>query len=171
MPTETSPAPENRVDNGCDLLGLLRRHVPTDFDPREFLIVGSARLYVEGICSYISDLDVFARPHSPTWYRAIDLALDQGREFGIEPFRESVYTGDSMPQLYGGAIEVFHRWLPPELDFDSLLKGAEVFDGLNYLPLEGVLSYKCWLDREKDQQARAAIHAHRQRHGLACLTG
>jgi hypothetical protein len=151
--------------NGFKLVELLRQHVPHDFDPEDFLIAGSARLWAGGVTQQLSDLDILARPESSTWKRAEDLAFMHAPLFGNEPLRESTYTHDKIARLYGGVVEVCQTWLLPGSDTASLLDNAERIDGLKYLPLHEVVAYKRMLDREKDRVDLAALDSYRHRHG------
>lgn len=145
---------------GCELIELLRQHVPVDFDPGEFVIAGSGRLWADGITPRLSDLDLLVRPRSETWRRAMELAFEHALIFDTAPLRSSAYTGDKIARLYGGVIEVCQTWLLPGSDTEALLKGADVIDGLKYLSLADVVAYKRMLNREKDRADLQAISAY-----------
>ncbi|MFC3494260.1 hypothetical protein [Glycomyces rhizosphaerae] len=153
------------VYNGFKLIELLRSHVPLDFDPDDFLIAGSARLWAGGITSRLSDLDLVARPGSDTWRRAQELAFTHALVFDADPLRLSDYTGDKIARLYSGVIEVSEHWILPGSDTEMLLERAEVIDGLKYLPLTEVIAYKHMLSRPKDLSDLQAIDAHLDRAG------
>lgn len=142
---------------GGDLMALLRQHVPQDFDPDDFLIAGSARLWAGGMVEELSDLDILVRPGSRSWHRALELAFEHALSFGTAPLRTSDYTGDKIAQLYGGDIEVCETWVVPGSDTHALLAQAEVIDGLKYLPIGEVVAYKLVLNREKDFADLSAI--------------
>jgi len=145
------------VRNGFELVGLLRRHVPSDFNPEDFLIAGSARLDAGGITTPLfTDLDLLARPGSKTWQRALELAFEHASEYECEPLRISNHTGAKIALLYGGAIEVCETWLLPG-ETEELLEEAEVIDGLKYLPIREVVAYKLIMNRRKDFMDLAAV--------------
>lgn len=145
---------------GSELIELLRQHVPSDFDPDEFVIAGSARLWVEGITPRLSDLDLLVRPRSETWRRAMELAFEHALIFDAAPLRSSAYTGDKIARLYGGIVEVCQTWLLPGSDTEALLAEADLIDGLRFLPLADVVAYKRMLNREKDREDLGAIDEH-----------
>lgn len=149
---------------GSELIELLRKHIPSDFDPDEFVIAGSGRLWADDIIPRLSDLDLLVRPQSGTWDRAMELAADHARGFQEQgfktvPFRLSTFTNDVIARLYGGVVEVCQTWLLPGSNTEDLLATADVIDGLRYLPLSEVIAYKRWLNREKDRADLAAIEA------------
>lgn len=143
-------------------MALLHQHVPHDFDPDDFLIAGSARLWAYGLTLELSDLDILARPGSETWRRAVEIAHEHAFMFDCAPLRVSDYSGDKIAQLYGGDIEVCETWVVPGSDTGALLANADVIDGLKYLPLEEVIAYKQQLDRDKDRADLAAIDRHQR---------
>jgi hypothetical protein len=154
------------IYNGFKLIELLRQHLPHDFDPEDFLIAGSGRLWAGGITQQLSDLDLLARPGSRTWRRAEELAFMHAPLFGNEPLRVSTYTHDKIARLYGGVVEVCQTWLLPGSDTATLLDAAERIDGLKYLPLADVVAYKRMLGRAKDRADLEAIAAHARRSRL-----
>jgi hypothetical protein len=143
--------------NGSELIELLRQHIPDDFDPGEFVIAGSGRLWAAGIIPRLSDLDLLVRPRSETWRRAMELAFEHALVFDAAPLRSSVYTGDKIARLYGGVVEVCQTWLLPGSNTESLIEEADVIGGLKYLPLPEVIAYKRMLNREKDRADLAAL--------------
>ncbi|MEU5152835.1 hypothetical protein [Glycomyces sp. NPDC021274] len=155
----------SQVYGGLKLIDLLRQHVPSDFDPEDFLLAGSARLWAGGITSHLSDIDILARPGSETWRRAMELAFDHAIIFDAAPLRTSEYTGDKIARLYGGVVEVCQTWLLPQSDTASLLENADLIDGLKYLPLREVIAYKRMLGRAKDRADLSAIEEHLHRYG------
>lgn len=147
---------------GRELMSLLRQHVPHDFDPNDFLIAGSARLWADGLTLELSDLDILARPGSSTWRRAREIAFEHALVFESAPLRVSDYSGDKIAQLYGGYIEVCKTWVRHGSDTEVLLANADVIDGLKYLPVEEVIAYKLQLDRAKDRADLATIDRHQR---------
>ncbi|RRS00609.1 hypothetical protein [Glycomyces terrestris] len=153
--------------NGFKLVELLRQHLPADFDPEDFLIAGSARLWAGGITHQLSDLDLLVRPGSTTWERAMELAFEHAVVFGNAPLRTSDYNGDKIACLYGGLLEVCQSWLLPDSDTERLLANADVIDGLKYLPVSEVIAYKRYLDRPKDRADLAHVELYRSRRPAA----
>lgn len=145
------------VWNGFELIEMLRHHVPSDFNPADFVIAGSARLISHGIARPFTDLDLLARPGSKTWQRALELAFEHASEYDHAPLKTSNYTGAKIALLYGGAIEVCETWVLPGSTTEDLLAEAEEIDGLKYLPLKEVVAYKLTMNRKKDFADLAAI--------------
>jgi hypothetical protein len=141
-------------------MSLLRRHLPHDFDPEDFLIAGSARLSVLGTIRQSTDLDLLVRPGSKTWQRALELAFEHASEYDNAPLKTSEYTGKKIAMLYGGAIEACETWILPGTTTEALLDSAEVIDGLKYLPLIEVVAYKLTLNRKKDVTDLSAVCNH-----------
>ncbi|GAA2321051.1 hypothetical protein GCM10010403_08550 [Glycomyces rutgersensis] len=156
---------------GSELIELLRQHVPLDFDPEEFVVAGSARLWVEGITPRLSDLDLLVRPRSETWRRAMELAFEHALVFDAAPLRTSAYTGDKIARLYGGVVEVCQTWLLPGSDTSELLERAEEIDGLKYLSVEQVVAYKRMLNRDKDKADLHAVFEHAESGNVAPRVG
>jgi hypothetical protein len=142
----------SKTYNGSTLIELLRQHVPHDFDPDDFLIAGSARLWAGRMTTDLSDLDILARPDSDTWHRAVEIANEHAREFGTAAMRTSDYSGAKIAQLHRGAIEVCDIWVLPGCDTEKLLANAEEFGGLKYLSVQAVIDYKRYLARPKDYE-------------------
>lgn len=143
--------------NGFKLIELLRQHLPHDFDPEDFLIAGSARLWAGGITHQLSDLDLLVRPGSSTWDRAMELAFEHALVFEHAPLRTSDYNGDKIACLYSGVVEVCQSWPLPDSDTTMLLDAADVIDGLKYLPIPEVIAYKRYLNRAKDRADLADV--------------
>lgn len=139
------------IYNGFKLIELLRHHVPHDFKPHDFVIAGSARLWVGGLIRHLSDLDLLVRPGSDTWKRAKELAFMHAPLFRDEPLRVSDYSGDKIARLYSGVVEVCDRWVLPESEPHELIDRADVIDGLRYLTVADVVEYKRHLNRPKDR--------------------
>ncbi|MDN3239421.1 hypothetical protein [Glycomyces tritici] len=144
------------VHDGFELIELLHRHVPSDFNPDDFVIAGSARLIAHGIAQPFTDLDLLVRPGSKTWQRALELAFEHASEYEHVPLKTSSYTGAKIALLYGGAIEVCETWVLPG-STEELLAEAEEIDGLKYLPMREVIAYKLTMNRKKDVADLAAI--------------
>jgi len=142
------------VDHKVDLIDLVRSLVSEEkFDPNEFVLAGSARLFRDGIINNISDVDIVARGR--TLRRAFKMSREQN---GREPIRAE-NSGDKIASLYHGKVNVSARWLPGHGATAKLIANAEVIDGLRYFSLAKVIEYKRTLSRAKDRAHLAAIDA------------
>jgi hypothetical protein len=113
------------------------------FNTADFVIVGSARLFVTGQRTHLSDIDLLAR--GSTWRQARE-EVDSGRGY-----RENATSEDEVFRLCGGLVEVFDRWLIRETDADHMIDSAEFMGGLPYMSLEELVRYKRFLNRPKDR--------------------
>ncbi|MEU6247480.1 hypothetical protein [Glycomyces sp. NPDC047010] len=146
------PPPDgNRIYSGHGLLGLVRDLIEQGrFDPQEFVIAGSARLWVEGYIPALSDLDIVAI--GSTWDNAWEMALS-----GEGVFFEGPLNHAKLIRLHGNRIEVSNSWLSPYADPYRLIEEAEIIEGLRYPSLATVADYKRRLGRPKDQTDLSAI--------------
>lgn len=143
--------------NGSDLIGLVWQLVhERDFDPADFVIAGSARLWVDGYIHRISDLDMVAR--DATWERAWDMALRGEASFG-----EASIDGAKVIRLFSGRVEISDHWVLPTISADELIDEADVIRGLRYFRLETVQLYKRRLGRAKDRTDLEALQSERPR--------
>ncbi|GAB3653410.1 hypothetical protein [Glycomyces tarimensis] len=126
------------------------------FDPREFVLAGSARLWREGCIPRLSDLDLVAIGR--TWDRAWELGLDGTGEFGSG----SLNMGKTV-LLFGGRIEVSNAWIPPYSDPHRLIECAEIIDELRYPTIAAVVDYKRAIGRPKDLSDLEAFARYRSR--------
>ena len=147
--------------NGHKLIDLIRQHIPTDFEPADFLLAGSARLWAGNVLPRLSDLDILARPESRTWRRLQELAEMHGPLFGHRSLRTSAITGTTIAVLYGGVIEACDTWVLTNRTTDELIESAEVIGGIRYLAIKDVVAYKRQLDRPKDRSDLAKLRTHR----------
>jgi hypothetical protein len=123
------------------------------FAPEEFVIVGSAPLYVRGLRSKISDIDILAR--GDTWRQAVKRA---------DEVVHGPHSRMPVARIWGGLIEVFADWLPGLHDSEELLTNPELIDGLPFARLERVLVYKRHLARPKDAADIKALEVRQSRH-------
>lgn len=136
---------------GKKLLGLVQKLVRTgSFEPNDFVIAGSARIFIAGKRSWLSDLDIVAR--GSTWEEAKRL-VTRGKGYRT---RGSI-SGDEVVRLYGDRIEVCDRWFMEGSDTDQLIECAEVHRGLRFFSIDQVIEYKSHLDRPKDRDDLAAL--------------
>jgi hypothetical protein len=120
------------------------------FDPADFVIAGSARLWIDGYVSAPSDLDIVAR--GATWERAWDMALR-----GDASFAEGSVDGAKVVHAFGGLVEIGDHWILPTISPDELIDEADIIGGLRYFPMDIVVQYKRALGREKDRGDLDAI--------------
>jgi hypothetical protein len=124
---------------------LVREFLSYDLDPDDYVIAGSGPLLAHGMRAQISDLDVIAR--GAAWERAVALGERRRPPFGDV---SAVY-------LLDGAVEVLDGWFPERWSVDRLIDGADVIEGIRFLPLRLTLEWKTLLGREKDRADIAAL--------------
>jgi hypothetical protein len=130
-PMEASPPP----GSAAHLLGLLRW---LGLPAGDYAVFGSGPLLVRGIISRAGDLDVVCR--GAVW----DLVQRLG------PIIEQ--HGVPVVSLFGGAVTFGTRWAIGDFDIGHLIDTAEVIDGLPFVGLEHVVTYKRIADRPKDRE-------------------
>ncbi|MFE3636107.1 hypothetical protein [Streptomyces sp. NPDC059168] len=109
--------------------------------PREdFVVAGSAPLFIRGLRNEISDLDVVT--HDVGWERAQSLAEAHNAPYG---------GVESVP-LFHGRIEILNGWFPHLFGtVPALITRTEVIGGFRFLTLSDTALWKRYLDREKDR--------------------
>ncbi|WP_100444614.1 hypothetical protein [Glycomyces xiaoerkulensis] len=133
--------------DGVSLYKLVWRLVRDQgFDPRDFVLAGSARLWLEGVIPRLADIDIVAR--GGTWQRALRLAENRTLHNGIY---QGENTGEPVAQLYGRRIDVCRSWPCLSKDADALIDHAEIISDLPHMTLADVVAYKSVLDRPKDR--------------------
>lgn len=143
--------------DGEELIGLAWRLVREwGFDPADFVIAGSARLWIEGYVDRLSDLDLVAR--GSTWQRAWDMALRGDAQFG-----EGSVDRAKVIHVFSRLVEIGDHWILPTISSDELIDEADVIRGLRYFPLDTVVQYKRSLGREKDHIDLETIRQGRKR--------
>ncbi|GAB4002038.1 hypothetical protein GCM10029992_39180 [Glycomyces albus] len=146
----TSERPDSRI-TGEELMGLVQGLVDDElFDPGDFVIAGSARLWIARARKDLTDLDIIAR--GSTWIEAQRLA-----DCGNGHPANGTISGDKVVLLYGGRIEVSDRWFMDDDDTDRLIDGAELHRGLRFFSIAQVVRYKSALNRPKDREDLAAL--------------
>jgi hypothetical protein len=101
----------------------------------DYLVHGSSALLARRLVTEVNDVDIAAR--GAAWQQALKLGpLVQGRLDAL--VRPSEH------------VEIFDGWLGADLD--SLLREAELIDGIPFASLQAVLDFKLQLNRAKDQQ-------------------
>jgi hypothetical protein len=140
--------------DGAELIKIVHDLVENkDFNPKEFVIAGSARLWLEGYIPRLSDVDLVAIGY--TWDLAWDLAVEAKK--GIASFGEAPLNGGKSVKLFDSRIEIFNSWIPPHNDPYRLVAEAECIGGLRYPSVQTVVEYKRVLGREKDQADLARL--------------
>ncbi|MFF6954966.1 hypothetical protein [Streptomyces sp. NPDC008317] len=124
---------------------LVRRLSALNLDSGHFAIFGSGPMLAHGLKTEIGDLDVIAR--GPAWNRAVNLG-----QHGLSKIRR-----DPFVSFWGGRIEIFQSWVTDSFPVEELIDTAEIFDGIRFVRLPHVLSYKRLLGRKKDAFDVAAI--------------
>ncbi|MCQ9131422.1 hypothetical protein [Streptomyces hilarionis] len=110
--------------------------------PRDdFVVAGSAPLFVRGLRDHVSDLDVVAR--GAGWRRARTLATPVPAPYG----RGTVLSVGLADQR----IEILNAWFPKLFGpVDRIIESAEVIEGIRFLSLSDTLRWKDVLRRPKD---------------------
>lgn len=117
---------------------LIRRLAALGLEPEDFVIFGSAPLFVHGYSAVLRDLDIVAR----------GTAWAQARGTGLPTV--GTITGDDAVQFWGERITVFQDWISPFWNTDDLISRADIIGGFRFAPLADVLAYKFMLRRRKD---------------------
>ncbi|TMR12386.1 M20/M25/M40 family metallo-hydrolase [Nonomuraea turkmeniaca] len=136
-------APPVLVDDPAGLFAeLARLNLPLG----EYVVCGSAVLYVRGLRSRVGDLDVLAR--GPAWTTVLSL--------GVPP--SAALSGHGLVVNHPThAIEFVDRWTPG-WPTDYLIASADLIDGIPFMRLGDVLAWKQRARRSKDLPDIAAVH-------------
>ncbi|MFI1969807.1 hypothetical protein BLA24_17225 [Streptomyces cinnamoneus] len=127
-----------------DADGLFAALAAMDLPKGDYVVCGSAALYVRGLRPRMGDLDVLAR--GAAWERALTLG---------EP--EATVSGYGRRVVHPTAdIEIMDRWTPG-WSVDRLIDDADVIDGVPFMRLGDVLRWKIAASRPKDLPDIAAI--------------
>ena len=111
----------------------------------EFVVCGSAALYVRGLRPRMGDLDVLAR--GAAWQRALTIGAPQ-----------PTVSGYGLRVLHPtAAIEIVDRWTPG-WSTDRLIEEADRIDGIPFMRLGDVWRWKNEARRPKDLPDLAAIN-------------
>jgi hypothetical protein len=112
----------------------------------EYVVCGSAALYVRGLRTRMGDLDVLAR--GAAWQKVLTL--------GIAP--STALSGHGLVVNHPrAAIEFVDRWTPG-WPTDYLINTADLIDGIPFMRLGDVLAWKQNARRPKDLPDIAAVH-------------
>ena len=131
--------------DGVELIEIVHDLVEYEhFNPDEFVIAGSARLWLDGFIPKLSDVDLVAI--GSTWDLAWDMAVE-----GIASFGEAPLNRGKTVKLFDSRIEIFNSWISPHNDPYRLVAEAESIGGLRYLSVRTVVECKRNLNRPKDR--------------------
>ena len=104
----------------------------------DYAVFGSGPLLIRGIIDNAADLDVIAR--GAAW----EQAAAAGRLTYLPDHNVTVAS------FFGGAITIGTRWAIGDFSVDELIDTAELIDGIPFVRLEHVRSYKRLAGRRKD---------------------
>lgn len=110
-----------------------------DLPVGDYAVFGSGPLLVRGIIEDAGDIDVIAR--GTAWKKA----LDHG-ELTYLPDEDVTVAG-----FFDGALSVGTTWAFGTVDIDDLIETADFFDGVPFVRLEHVITYKRIANRAKDR--------------------
>jgi len=128
-------SPEPLAGSAPHLFGLLRSlNLPVG----DYAVFGSGPLLARGIIERAGDLDVICRGAAWEAAQRLGPAVDQ--------------HGVPVVSLFGGQVTLGVRWAVGEVDVGHLIDTAEVIDGLPFVRLEHVVTYKRIADRPKDRE-------------------
>lgn len=116
----------------------------------DFAIFGSGPLIVRGIIPASNDLDILCRRQA--WKT-------------VQEIGDSEYLSDydvTIVTMCDGRLTFGTQWGIGNFDIDELIDRAEVIDGLPFVALEHVASYKEIRKRPKDLQHLEALEAYRK---------
>lgn len=114
----------------------------------DYVVTGSGPLLAHGLRNDIHDIDVVAR--GKAWEQAAALGRVRRSKSGLGRW---IVLAD-------GEIEVFDHWVGGLTDVDAMIDGAELVDGIPFLPLRETLRWKRGLGRAKDLPDIALIERH-----------
>ena len=104
----------------------------------DFAVFGSGPLIVRGIIPAANDLDIICR--GAAWEKVESIGkLEHSDEYGVE-----------IVTLHDGQLSFGTKWGIGNFDIDELINGAESIDGLPFVQLQHVISYKLKRANPKD---------------------
>ncbi|MFF8768340.1 hypothetical protein ACF07Q_27825 [Nocardiopsis dassonvillei] len=118
---------------------LMERFLALGLPMGDLVIAGSGPLLAHGLRWDISDIDVVARGEA--WRRALSLGEEVDAPFG---------KGVKRVLLFDGELEIINGWFPEKWDVDQLIDGADIIEGVPFVPLSCVREWKTLLGRSKD---------------------
>ncbi|MGW2049112.1 hypothetical protein ACWCPF_28575 [Streptomyces sp. NPDC001858] len=113
----------------------------------DFVVAGSAPLFIHGLRDQVTDLDIVAR--GAAWNHAVS----RSRSLSLPGPRHAPYGDVLSVHFFGSRIEVLNAWFPFLLGtVDDLIRAAEDYQGINFLTLHDTLRWKRHLGRPKDRE-------------------
>src|SRR5947209_792861 len=119
---------------------LIKKLLSLQLPVEHYVVFGSGPLLAHGIKDDVRDLDILAR--GPAW----SIAITRGTP-SVPPSGNGLVV-----ELFDGNIEIFSRWVTDDWKADELIDGAEIIDGIPFVPLDVVLLWKRTTARKKDRQ-------------------
>ncbi len=116
----------------------------------DFAIFGSGPLVVRGIIPASNDLDILCRRQA---WKTVQKIGD--REY-LSDYDVTIVT------MCDGRLTFGTQWGIGNFDIDELIDSAEEIDGLPFVPLEYVASYKEIRKRPKDLEHLQALEAYKK---------
>ena len=113
----------------------------------EYVLFGSAPLYVRGVIPACNDLDVLCR--GAAWTRA----QQYGELVRLDKYDLDIVTLDD------GAISFGTTWGIGDIDVDEVIDAAEIIEGLPFAPLRYVIRYKQIRNSDKDREHLQRLRA------------
>ncbi len=113
----------------------------------DYAVFGSGPLIIRDIVPISNDLDIVCR--GAAWDRACEI----GKKEFLPEYDVTIAS------MFDGAITFGTKWGIGNFDIDQLIESAEIFDGLPFVRLEHVVSYKTTRGNEKDKQHLEALAA------------
>lgn len=129
---------------------LLERLRSLDLPPGSFAVFGSGPLLVRGIIEEAGDLDVLVK--RPAWDRVARIGV-----------LVEVEDGAMVVSVDDGALTFGRSWAYGDFDVEELIDTAETIDGLPFVRLEHVVTFKEAAGRPKDREHLALLAAWRAR--------
>jgi hypothetical protein len=114
----------------------------------DYMIFGSAPLYVYRLRDDLIDLDIVA----------CRLAWQIVTSLGTPTKAPSGYG--HMVELYGGKLQFFDRWISADWDVDKLIEEADIINSFPIARLKHVLRSKSQTNRPKDQEDLRILRAY-----------
>lgn len=115
-----------------------------DLPAGQYAVFGSGPLLVRGVIEDAGDLDVLVR--RPAW----ESVSRVGTLVEIE-------EGVMIVSVDDGALTFGRSWAYGDFDIDELIDTAEIIDGLPFVLLEHVVTFKEAADRAKDREHLALL--------------
>ena len=119
---------------GAELFALLRS---LELPAGDYAVFGSGPMIVRGMVEATNDLDIITR--GAAWER-------------VQEIGTLVAFDDNNPyvDMFDGRITFGITWKYGEFDLDELIDTAEIIDGLPFVLMEHVITYKQAAGRPKD---------------------